>query len=280
MRTRAAVALILFAALGCQASAVDAVGPVKAPTPPAVPPAVRLVLTPDPSLSHGAEGRSATVNVRAYAASGQPVSAAGIVAQVADTSVAAISIVAPVPSAYVDMIVYVALRKAGSSFIRVRLGNVVDSVAFTVEPVLSDKAPLIIDRFAIVEWRPKCAWACPYLAYSPVLQVHAPPGEGTATVLSVEVFFEDQPFGSCTGNVPVRDGAPMDLFVINEYLWANDIIRVQLDGKPLPDAPVAAQLLVRDALGTYRTMQITGSIERGATVETVAGLVAWSPFGC
>ncbi len=152
------------------------------------------------------------------------------------------------------------LLSPGTTTLRVTLGDVSDSIALHVAAVFPSTA-LAVDSFTVIEYRVKCAWACPYLAYAPLLKLREPTGKDSVEVIGVEVTVPTKAV-TCAGSLWYAPSESAHVNRIDPYLWANDLIFVSLDGTPLPNGPAYARVLVRETSGKVGYIEATGSIER------------------
>jgi hypothetical protein len=121
---------------------------------------------------------------------------------------------------------------------------------------------LAIDTFTVIEYRPACAWACPYLIYAPLIKLREPTGKASVEVVSVEYTLGSKTTGVCRGSVVYGPGSSSYLDGIYEYPWENDLIFVSLDGTPLPGDVATAHLVVRSADGATVKLDATAPIQR------------------
>ena len=154
------------------------------------------------------------------------------------------------------------LKSPGATTVRVTLGNLTDSVVVRVAPAPPTSTALVVDSFTVVEYPVACAWACPYLAYAPLLKLREPTGKSSVTVIGVEFVVSTQKIGMCSGIFPVTSGTSAHVNPIFPYLWSNDLIVVSVDGTPLPDGPTTARVILRDAKGNIGQITAVGSIQR------------------
>jgi len=120
----------------------------------------------------------------------------------------------------------------------------------------------VVDSFTVVEYHVQCAWACPYVAYAPLLKLHEPTGTQSAVVVSVEFMLGAKTTGLCSGSVVYGPGASEYLDGIYDYLWSNDLIFVSLDGQPIPGDVATARVTVRAVDGTLGIIEATGTVQR------------------
>ena len=144
----------------------------------------------------------------------------------------------------------------------------VDTVPHANPPVLSSSRALVVDSFTVVEYHVQCAWACPYIAYAPLIKLREPTGTQVAVVVSVEFMLGAKTTGSCSGSVVYGPGRSEYLDGVYEYLWSNDLIFVSLDGRPIPDNVATARVTVRAADGTLGIVETTGTVQRNVQAPT------------
>lgn len=130
-------------------------------------------------------------------------------------------------------------------------------------PPLGDA--LVVDSFAVVEYRESCAWDCPYLVYAPLLRLREPTGKVHADAVGVTVTIADATIGPCSGEFRVEPGVSQHVNPIHWYLWANELVLVRLDGVPLTADSASARVIVRDAHGRLSRIEARGPILRPTT---------------
>jgi hypothetical protein len=121
---------------------------------------------------------------------------------------------------------------------------------------------LVVESFTVIEYRPLCSWACPYLIYAPLIKLHEPTGRATVEVVSVEFTLGSRTTGVCWGSVVYGPGISAYLDGVYEYVWSNDLIFASLDGTPLPGAVATANVTTRAADGTFVKIEATGAVQR------------------
>ena len=163
-----------------------------------------------------------------------------------------------------ELVVAIQLNRPGLLVVYVTLGDVVESVRLTVGPDLVPSSALAVDSFTVVEYRPSCAWDCPYLVYSPLLKLREPTGTRSVEIVAVEFRIGDMTTGVCHGSVTYGPGVSEFLTGVDDYLWLNDFIFVSVEGKPL-EGEARARVIVREPNGAFGVIEATGSIQRGVT---------------
>lgn len=138
----------------------------------------------------------------------------------------------------------------------------VDTVSRANPPAVSSSRALVVDSFTVIEYRVSCAWACPYVAYAPLLKLREPTGKQGAEVISIEFTLGSKTTGACRGSVIYAAGSSAFLDGVYEYLWSNDLIFVSLDGQPLPGDVATARATVRAGDGTLGIVEATGRVQR------------------
>src|SRR5689334_12006282 len=137
-----------------------------------------------------------------------------------------------------------------------------DTTRSSGPPSASNGTLLAVDTFTVIEYRPVCVWACPYLIYAPLIKLREPTGKASVEVVSVEYTLGSKTTGVCRGSVLYGPGSSSYLDGIYEYPWENDLIFVSLDGTPLPGDVATAHLVVRSADGTYVKLEATAPVQR------------------
>ena len=66
------------------------------------------------------------------------------------------------------------LYAPGTTYFKVTLRERSDSVLIRVLPTRLLSTALVVDSFAVVEYRVTCSFACPYIAYAPLLRLRPP----------------------------------------------------------------------------------------------------------
>jgi hypothetical protein len=225
--------------------------------------------------------------IEGYDARGTRVSTdrAGITSS--DPTIATVSETSVIPSrdgvtgwTWQDLSPVIRLVAPGTVTVRVTLDGRSDSITVLVHPRPPDLGVLVVDEFKVVEYHVRCAWACPYLAYAPLLRLREPTGHNTATVVSMEFVLGALTTGVCSGSFVYTPGLSADLNLIDDYLWNNDMIFVSISGQPLPGDVAYAYVVVRDADGSYSRIEATGPVLRGVTNPVLPGPQANYGLSC
>lgn len=166
----------------------------------------------------------------------------------------------------------------GRAQLRVTLRSMRAELTVDIAPLPPPSTALVVDSFYVAEYRPACAFDCPYLVYVPVLKLREPTGVLTAEVLGVEFSIPTHTSGMCRGDRPFRPGAVHHLNGQFEYLWSNDLLFVSLDGTPVPDGDAHAEVLVRDHYGRIGLLQVVGPLRR-MLVNPVFAPPEWPELG-
>jgi hypothetical protein len=213
-------------------------------------------------------GLELRIGVTAVDRSGIHVSTDAAVLTSSNPAVATVSLGTPIPMIdpaterrWTELASLVHLFAPGTAILRVTLGDTSDSLVVHVRPVATSAA-LVVDSFSVVEYRVSCAWACPYLAYAPLLKLREPTGNSVAEVVSVEFRLGTQSTGVCRGSVVYTPGESAHVNGIYDYLWSNDLILVSIDGQPIPGDEAFAHVVVRDAHGVYGQLDAIGPVQR------------------
>ena len=283
------LAFVAVFAVGCGVAPVESPPPNRPniPTVPSTPEAVgRLILNLD--TREAFVGLKLRLHVAAMNAQGSPMNS--FLAQVTSSNpqVAALDHSELVRMQYPnaepksEVFLFIAMTGEGNAVLRVRLGEVTDSVVLNVRPLPPALNVLVVDSFTVVEYREECAWACPYLIYAPLLKLREPTGNTFADVIAVEFSVPTQSTGYCTtGGLHFSSGLAAHVNYIDPYPWANDMIFASLSGTPLPDGPAKARVIVRDATGNYGLLEATAPIQRMVSKPpgfptSLFGSVPWS----
>ena len=160
-----------------------------------------------------------------------------------------------------ELVVAIQLHRPGLLTLRATMGDAVATLRLTIRPDLVASSALVVESFTVVEYSPACVWACPYLAYAPLLRLREPTGSRSVEVVAVEFRIGYLTTGLCRGSLTYGPGVSEDLNGIYDYLWSNDLIFVSLDGIQL-EGEVKALVMVREADGTYGQIEATGEIQR------------------
>ena len=281
------VFIAVFAA-GCGIGPLESPSPSRPviPTVPSTPEVVgRLILTLD--TREAFVGLKLRLHVAAMNTLGSPMNS--FLAQVTSSNpqVAAfdrselVQMQYPNAAAKSEVFLFISMAGEGNAVLRVRLGDVTDSVMLNVRPLPPALNVLAVDSFTVVEYREECAWACPYLIYVPLLKLREPTGTTFADVIAVEFSVPTMSTGYCTmGGLHFSGGLAAHVNSIDPYPWANDMIFASLNGTPVPDGPARARVIVRDASGNYGLIEATAPIQRMVPKPgfpmSLFGSVPWS----
>jgi hypothetical protein len=263
---------LLIAACGTPDGASSPVEPPPI-TPPVVPPpapqVARLILTP--YATDGYSGMRTQLHVRAVDRQGLDLPTDAAVVRSSDESVVAV-VRATVFTLVVNgttvrsLMNEIALVAPGTAVVRVSLQGVTDSVTIVVRPFELMSNALVVESFSVAEYRLTCSWACPYLAYAPLLKLREPSGKSPATVIGFEFSVPTLSTGLCSGgDVRYAPGEVEYLSGIDPFFYNNDLVLMKANGLPVPDGPAKARILVRGADGKVGFMEVTGPIQRAAT---------------
>lgn len=155
------------------------------------------------------------------------------------------------------------MTSPGTAVLRASLSGVTDSLVVKVIPIPQVSSAIAIDSFTVLEYRARCAWDCPYLVYAPLLKVREATGLVPVYVLAVQFDVSTRSTGVCNvGQLRLAPGFTGHINSIDPYLWANDMILVQLDGAPLPPGSASVRVIFRDAAGNDGMIEATGEIQR------------------
>ena len=263
------LAFIAAVATGCGLTPVEAPLIPNTPVGPPNPPSVvgRLILTLD--TREAFVGLKLRVHVAATSAQGTPTDSWLAQATSSNPQVAALDraelvrVQYPNAAAMNEVFLFFAMVGEGNAVLRVRLGDVTDSVVVNVRPLPLAMNVLAVDSFTVLEYREQCAWDCPYLIYTPLLKLREPTGRTFADVIAVEFSIPTMSTGFCTtGGMHYSSGLAAHVNYIDPYPWFNDMIFASLNGTPVPDGPAKARVIVRDATGNYGLVEATAPIQR------------------
>jgi len=273
---------------GCGVAPVESPPPNRpnipvVPSPPEV--AGRLILTLD--TREAFVGLKLRLHVAAMNTQGSPMHSWSAQVTSSNPQVAAfdhselVQMQYPNAASKSEVYLFISMTGEGKAVLRVRLGDVTDSVALNVRPLPPALNVLAVDSFTVVEYREQCAWACPYLIYAPLLKLREPTGRTYADVIAVEFSVPTMSTGYCTtGGLHFSGGLAAHVNYIDPYPWANDMIFASLNGTPVPDGPAKARVIVRDATGNYGLIEATAPIQRMVPKPgfpmSLFGSVPWS----
>ena len=265
--------LLILAIVSAACSSDAAVAPSRAPKSeagtPALPPlAGSLQIVGDTGVLLAGSRRD--FEIEAFDADNASVNTVDAVVTSSDPSIADVSETGFVTTrdtrtgrTWKDLSVHVSFVSAGSVTLQATLGGASTSIQLRVQPQPSTSTALVVDSFTVVEYHPSCAWACPYLAYAPLLVLREPTGSSSVEVIAVEFTLGSMATGLCRGSLTYQPGMSAHLNGIDDYLWSNDLIFVSLDGQPLPGDSATARVIVRQVDGTYGRIDAVGAVQRG-----------------
>ncbi len=168
----------------------------------------------------------------------------------------------------------------GRAKLRVSLDGVSDSVTIDVHPPRPSATALVVDSFAVIEFRPICAWQCPYLAYAPLLKIREATGGRTATLVSIEFRVGNRSTGLCGG--PITFGAGMALHIdqSHENPWANELQLLSTSGVPFAENEATVRITARDWQGNLSVTEARRPIQRLASAPLPAHIGERPPWQC
>lgn len=267
MRRAILLAALFAMALGCDASGTPLSVVQAAPVPGPVR-TLRIVMD-SRDLIEGALGHAL---IKAYDPNGMSLATDRV--QIVSSNLAVTTIgpsellVARDPStgrSWREQSVSLLLIAPGVATVRVMLDGVTDTLQLSVQPRRVSNSALVVESFAVHEFRATCAWACPYLVYAPQLVLREPTGGRTVEVEDVQFTVGTHTTGVCRGRVVFTPGRRAEVNPIDAYLWANDLIFVSLDGTPFPGEVATARVTIRDAGGTRTVLETFGGVQRMST---------------
>jgi hypothetical protein len=213
-------------------------------------------------------GGSVRLHVEARDASGRPVGSAGVTVSSSDPSVAVVSAVTELTIVGVDgerrndAFIEMLFVGPGTAVLRAALNGRESRLAIQVQALPRLATGATIERFELIEHRDQCAWACPYLVYTPVVEVRTVVGSAPVTIVGLEVTIPGATTGLCSGNFPTVPGTARHLIGVDPYLWSNDVQFVRLDGTPVPDGPATVRVIVREGADSYGMLTASATIRR------------------
>jgi hypothetical protein len=174
----------------------------------------------------------------------------------------------PNGSRVAEAFVFISLRVAGNALITVKLGDVIDSTVLNVRPLPLATNVLAVDSFTVVEYIP-CT-SCNLVAYAPLLKLRELTGTSGADVIAVQFSVPGMTTGFCIAdrNLHFAPGYSAHVNYIDPYIWANDMIFAVVNGRPVPDGPASARVVVRDSGGNYGLIEASGPIQRMVSFPT------------
>lgn len=172
----------------------------------------------------------------------------------------------------------IALLTPGTVTVRATLPGITDSVVFTVHPTPPPTTAMVVDSFAVLEYRERCGGSCNYVIYAPLLKLREPTGVQSVDVVSVEFTIPGARTGMCRGDRGFPAGTSLHLNGLFPYLWSNDLIFARIDGTSAPEGDATAEVFVRDAHGVYGRLFVTGPIVRNLVDPTLPRPV-WPDLG-
>ena len=232
-------------------------------------------------------GSTRQLTVVAWDADGNPINTDRVELKLSDTRVAVVLESNTVTrrnangSTTIELAPKLRLVAPGTVIARVAMDGMSDSVSIRVSDVTTGQFPLVVDSFRVVEYGVRCSWACPYVAYAPLLRLREPTGSRSVEVVGVEFTMGDKDTGFCEGSANYGPGMTAELNGIDDYLWSNDLIFVSLDGSPIPADSASGRVIVKIAEGAYNEIDAKGPVQRNAVnpVLPPPRLNGWSCLG-
>ena len=280
-------AIFALIAAGCSLDPSDGATPLD-PVVPTVPPTVgRLDVRFDTRETF--TELVLRMHISAYDIRGARIDADKVVVTSWNPSVATVEGVTPIElslpngTRVAEAFAFISLRVAGKALITVKLGDVIDSTVLNVRPLPLATNVLAVDSFTVVEYIP-CT-SCNLVAYAPLLKLRELTGTSEADVIAVQFSVPGMTTGFCIAdrNLHFTPGYSAHVNYIDPYIWANDMIFAVVNGRPVPDGPANARVVVRDAGGDYGLIEAAGSIQRMVSFPTFPaasfGGVYWSCNG-
>lgn len=262
--------------LGCMVAACSPTDKTLAPATPT---------TNEPSPSNASErvatlfmyrsqdahfvGGSVRVHVDARDARGRSVGSAGATVTSSDpsvvrvTAVSEMSIVDAEGERRNDAFIDIRFDEPGSAVLRATLNGRESRVAFQVQALSRVTTSATLERFEVIEHQASCAWACPYLVYTPVVEIRtAAANAAPVTIVGLEVTISGATTGLCSGTFSTVPGIARHLVGFDPYLWNNDVQFVRLDGTQAPEGPATVRIIVREGADSYGTLTGSTTIRR------------------
>ncbi|MBX7118249.1 MAG: hypothetical protein K1X31_04535 [Gemmatimonadaceae bacterium] len=271
---RSFVAALAAAVVACGGGKeVPVTGPVEPPVPG--PPRGTQVAHLEIIGAPGADQRWVVgarhwIAVAARDAYGDAMDPTGVRLALSDTLVARLDAVQVVdvtrgtPVSRKELLAQITFTGPGTLTLRASAGTVNAEAFFPVDAVPPATDAAVIERFEVIEHRVGCVWDCPYVAYTPALELRVPDGHPAVRVLAVEVTMGDWRSGLCLGRVDLAGGERKHLLPWEEYLWSNQVFVVSLDGTLITDATAGVEVVLEDAAGRRGSLRATGPVRRMA----------------
>jgi hypothetical protein len=264
---RLGIALLSMVVCACASSEpTSSIAPAPMYSPPTIEASLaRLLLFGDASVP--IVGRGLHLQLDARDGRGELLDATGAEISSTNDAVATVTKVTTIPIVSVagkkanSLGLSVLLSTPGTTTLRATLAGHTASIVLTVEPVPPDSRALVVDSFAVVEYR-ACATDCPYLVYAPLLKLREPTGGAYVDVIAVEFNVPTMTTGLCTGHAAFAPGASEHVNHIHPYLYSNTMIFIRPDGVPLPSGAATARVIIRDAQGNLGLVEASGPILR------------------
>ena len=263
------VAIITMIVTGCLGPADDAAPlapPIIPPVPPNSEPVGRLEVTFD--TREAFTDLVLRMHIGAYNIHGTRIDSDKAVVTSWNPSVATVEGVQPIevrqPNGVrvTEAFAFISMRVAGNALITVKLGDVIDSTVLHVKPLPYVMNVLAVDSFTVVEYY-ACA-NCNILTYAPLLKLREPTGTSGADVIAVQFTVPGMTTGFCIAdrNLHFAPGYSAHVNYIDPEYYNNDMIFAIANGRPLPDGPASARVVVRDTGGNYGLIEATAPIQR------------------
>lgn len=239
--------------------------PTSIPTPiqPFAP--ARLQFTGN--TGEGVVGQVRAILVQAYASDGVPMDADGVVVTTSDASIVSVlsrdtvSLRDGIGRRWRGLQLSLQDRAPGSAQIALRTAGASAYIDLQVLPVPNRHAVLAVERLQVFGYPVRCAWACPYLAYAPLVHLRTPAGGSGGMVEAMEFSIPTLSTGWCSGNMRFRPGMTERVNGFDPYPWANEFLLVKVDGVQVPAGLARLRVLVRDSAGALGLIDTTTTIE-------------------
>lgn len=267
------IAAIIWLTASCQFQGSDV--PPTAPIPPSTAPpvaaptaALKLVMD-SARLFVDAETR---VYVEAFDDKGNRVQSARTVLATSDSSIILVSpseltIVTDSNRREIPTLTgRLTMLREGSAVLRATLDGFQDSLLINVGP-MPTAFGLVVASFEIIEFRGDCFFPCSFLSYAPLLKLREPTGTAPVTLTGFQIEVGYLSTGWCSLAYPGLPFEPGVAAHLNRVYpdGVGDLVFSQVDNVPVPDWPVRATLMVRDAAGSTDTVVAMGRIVRNVT---------------
>ena len=277
------VAIVSLVTAACSLGPVETPQPI-IPTVPNPPNVGRVVLHFDSREAF--RGLVARMRVEAFDVQGQRMNSNLAVLTSSNAQVAAPDgwevtyVQQPNGSAVAEVSHLIAMLGTGAVTLRVRLGDVTDSVVVNVRPLPLVQNVLAVDSFAVIEFN-GCS-GCGTLSYAPLLKLREATGASFADVIGVEFRVPSLTTGYCrTSGMHFSSNLSAHVNYIDPYPYANDMML--WSQSPLPDGVATARVVVRDHTGNYGLIEATAVIQRMVSnpvfPPTPTFAVSWSCTG-